>query len=113
MSVWVLEGFNTDSRYRDDIRHREYTTSKRTADLFNQIPKIQFTDSGHGIVFAASPHSGRKLPTRRMEYVSEQMARLRREAAPQATPRARRLTEDDVRRIVREELEHAKTEATS
>lgn len=77
MTVWLLEGFNTDRRYSDDVRHREYTTSQTKAELFDRIPKIQFTDSGHGIVFSATPHSGKRLPTRRMDYVREQMAILR------------------------------------
>jgi hypothetical protein len=77
MAVWVLEGFGTDSRHPDDIRHREYTSSRRTAELFEQIPRIQFTDSGHGIVFQARPHSGRRRPVRHMEYVREQMRLLR------------------------------------
>lgn len=82
MSVWILEGYGTDSRYADDVRHREYTTSKKKADLFAQIPRIDFTDSGHGIVFTARPHSGRRLPTRRMEYVAEQMRVLTQTALP-------------------------------
>ena len=60
MTVWLLEAFNTDCRYRDDIRYRAYTTSQRKADLFKQIPKIQFSDSGHGIVFSAREHTGRR-----------------------------------------------------
>ena len=82
MSVWVLEGHDTGAHNHagyDGVRHREYTTSKRTAELFGQIPRIQFTDSGHGIVFDASLHSGRRKPTRRMPYVAEQMALLRRQ----------------------------------
>ena len=76
MSVWLLEGFSTERGGRDDARHREYTTSARRAEMFGRIPRIQFTDSGHGIEFHAVPHRGRRLPTRRMEYVREQMARL-------------------------------------
>ena len=58
--IWELEGFNTDQRY-DDIRYREYTASERKANLFRLIPKIQFTDSGHGIVFSSRPHpTGKK-----------------------------------------------------
>lgn len=82
MAVWVLEGYDTGAHNYagyDGIRHREYTTSKRKADLFSRIPKIRFTDSGHGIVFYATPHSGKRLPTRRMDYVREQMALLTRE----------------------------------
>lgn len=76
MSVWELIGYGTDSRY-DDVRHREYTTSAKKAALFEQIPRIQFTDSGHGVVFVARPHRGPRKPTRRMDYVGEQLAILR------------------------------------
>ena len=78
MTVYVLEAYNTDSRYPDDVRWREYTTSRKRAELFNKIPKIQFSDSGHGIVFWAREHKG-KHKERRTElsnYVSEQMLKL-------------------------------------
>ena len=75
--VFELIGFNTDSRYRDDVRHREYTTSTKKARLFERIPKIQFTDSGHGIVFAAVEHKGPRKPTYHMDYVREQLEILK------------------------------------
>lgn len=77
MTTWLLEGFNTDRRYSDDVRYRAYTTSKRKAAAFSRIPKIQFTDSGHGIVFSATelPRRTRKLEPRYGldEYVREHM----------------------------------------
>ena len=78
MTVYLLEGYNTDSRYSNDVRYREYTTSKRRAELFNKIPKIQFSDSGHGICFSATEHKGRRQPCRTQlaHYVFEQMAKL-------------------------------------
>ena len=78
MTVYLLEGYNTDSRYMDDIRYRAYTTSKKKADAFNKIPKIQFTDSGHGIVFSASEYRGKQKPTRYEldRYVREHLERL-------------------------------------
>jgi len=74
MAVWELIGFNTDQRY-DDVRWREYTTSKRKAERFAKIPKLQFSDSGHGIVFNARPHSGPRKPVVRVlsEYVAANM----------------------------------------
>lgn len=89
--TWVLEGFNTDARY-GEVRHREYTTSDRKAEMFNQIPKIQFTDSGHGIVFHARKHSGPRLPTIHMDYVRTEMRRLAEEqrVARRATKRPSR-----------------------
>lgn len=78
MTVYLLEGYNTDSRYPNDVRYREYTTSKRRAELFNKIPKIQFSDSGHGICFSAIEHKGRRKPhrTELSSYVFEQMTKL-------------------------------------
>src|SRR2546426_876869 len=77
MTTWLLEAFNTDRRYPDDVRYRVYTTSKRKAEAFDRIPKIQFTDSGHGIVFSASelPPRTRKLEARYglADYVREHM----------------------------------------
>lgn len=96
--VWELLGYGTDSRYSDDVRYREYTTSKRTAELFEQVPRIQFTDSGHGIVFSARVHRGARKPTRRMEHVEKHMARLRAEAKPaQRQPSALRAERDRYR----------------
>ena len=60
--IYELVAYNTDCRYQQDVRYREYTRSKKKADAFQKIPKIQFTDSGHGIVFASREHKGlRKL----------------------------------------------------
>ena len=78
MTVYLLEAYNTNSRYSSDIRYREYTTSKRRAELFDKIPKIQFSDSGHGICFSATEHKGHREPRRTelSNYVTEQMAKL-------------------------------------
>ncbi len=75
--IFVLEAYNTDSRYPSDIRYRDYTTSKRRAEAFEQIPKIQFSDSGHGICFSAQPHQGPRLPKRREldSYVQEHLVK--------------------------------------
>jgi hypothetical protein len=79
MTVYVLEAYNTDSRYPNDIRYREYTTSKTRADLFNKIPKIQFSDSGHGIVFWSHEHKGKRKELRRelSSYVFENLLKLK------------------------------------
>lgn len=84
MSTWELIAYGTDSRYRGDVRCREYTTSARLANLWGQIQRIQWTDSGHGIVFAAKPHRGRRLPTiPRLDHASEELERLEAESKPQ------------------------------
>lgn len=77
MTTWLLEAYGTDSRYVDDVRYRSYTTSQRKAEAFARIPKIQFSDSGHGIVFHATELLPRtkKLPARSglSDYIREHM----------------------------------------
>lgn len=58
--LYELTGHNTDSRYAQDLCYREYTTSKARAEAFGKIPKIQFSDSGHGIVFRVKEHKGQR-----------------------------------------------------
>lgn len=67
MSTWMLEAYDTSFRGEDGVRHRSYTRSRRKAGAFAAIPRIQFTDSGHGIVFYAEEHrlGSRRLPARR------------------------------------------------
>jgi hypothetical protein len=89
MAIYELIAYNTDSRYREDVRYREYTTSKKRADLFNKIQKIQFSDSGHGIVFLGKEHTGRREPIKRelSSYVSEQMLKLNPPSKKILTPK--------------------------
>ncbi len=58
MPVYCLEMRSTANW--DDVRYREYTTSIRKAEAFKTVPKINFTDSGHGIVPAVRDHKGRR-----------------------------------------------------
>lgn len=51
-----------DTDMRAD-RCRFYTTSKKRADRWASLPRIQFTDSGHGIVFDAKEHAGKRKGT--------------------------------------------------
>lgn len=78
MPTFLLEAYGTDSRYFPDIRHRSYTTSRKKAEQFMAIPKIQFTDSGHGIVFWSEelPPRTHKLPSIRglEEYIKEHLS---------------------------------------
>jgi len=61
VTVWCLEMRNTQDW--SDCRYREYTQSARRAEWFGGVPKIQFTDSGHGVVPHAYEHKfGRRLP---------------------------------------------------
>jgi hypothetical protein len=83
MATYELVGFNTDARYRDDVRWREYTTSAKRADEFGQIRKIQFSDSGHGIVFEARelPPGARRKPVVHgvTSHVPGELVRIKRE----------------------------------
>lgn len=76
MTTWLLEGYSTDGR-SDDVRYRDYTTSQKKADAFRRVPKIRFTDSGHGIVFSARElrPGERRLPKVRIlaDHVQEHM----------------------------------------
>ena len=60
MPTYVLEMRSTQNW--DDVRYRSYTTSEKRAAKFKSVPKIPFTDSGHGIVPAVREHAGRRLP---------------------------------------------------
>ena len=53
MPTYELIAFGTDRPGFSDLRHREYTRSRERADRFKKVPRIPFTDSGHGIVFIA------------------------------------------------------------
>jgi hypothetical protein len=58
MPVYCLEMRSTANW--DDVRYREYTTSVRKAEAFKKVPKIPFSDSGHGIIPVVKDHTGRK-----------------------------------------------------
>lgn len=92
MTVYVLLGISTEEHGPRAVRHREYTTSEKTARLFAQIPKLGFTDSGHGIVYtAARKPPGKRLPELRdSPHVREHMARLRAEEAERRRVQKRR-----------------------
>ncbi len=79
MTIYLLEAYNTDSRYPNDVRYREYTTSKIKAERFNRIPKIQFSDSGHGIVFHSHEHTGKRkeLRSELWNYVHEELSKIK------------------------------------
>jgi hypothetical protein len=105
MPVYELIGYGTETR--DDIRHREYTTSAAKADLFEKIPRIDFTDSGHGIVFVARPHYGKRKPTHSLEYASDWMHALKITETWQGRKAAHAIKEKqmlDTRRVVRGEV---------
>lgn len=58
MTVYCLEMRNTQDW--SDVRYREYTSSKDRAERFKLVPKIKFTDSGHGVVPSVREHKGRR-----------------------------------------------------
>jgi len=60
MTTFCLEMRSTANW--QDCRYREYTTSVKKAELFKSVPKIQFTDSGHGIVPHVREHRGHREP---------------------------------------------------
>lgn len=74
MSVYCLEMRSTADW--QDVRYREYTTSARKAEAFKRVPRIQFTDSGHGIVPFVREHKGRREPCIRVlaDHVREALS---------------------------------------
>lgn len=64
MPSYVLEMRSTANW--QDVRYREYTTSAKKAAIFKGVPKIAFTDSGHGIIPVVREHSGRREPRNMM-----------------------------------------------
>lgn len=104
MAAWELVGFSTEEHGENSVRYRAYTTSAKTAELFDRIPRIDFTDSGHGIVFAARPHQGKRKTEKggsyysgHQRYVADHLNRLRAE-----DKRATRVRVDDLLAELRE-----------
>lgn len=60
MTTYVLEMRSTANW--QDVRYREYTTSAKKAEIFKDVPRISFTDSGHGIVPHVREHCGHREP---------------------------------------------------
>lgn len=66
MTVYRLEIFS--SQQWSDVRYREYTMSAtRAANFKTLVKRINFTDSGHGLVPLVSEH---KAGTRRLPLIS-------------------------------------------
>lgn len=74
--LYELEAYSTANYL--DVRYRAYTTSKKKAEAFEKIPKIQFTDSGHGIIFTALEVKRRREEVRTLsEYVNNSLKELK------------------------------------
>ena len=54
MTTYVLEMRSTQDW--QDVRYRSFTVSKAKADRFRNVPRIQFTNSGHGIAPHVTEH---------------------------------------------------------
>lgn len=86
---WRLEAVN---RQTESVVWRDYTTSRRTSELFMKIPKLR---SSEGIVeFLVGPHmkgTRREVLDWNWPYIKTQMLRLRREdrARRRKSPRIR------------------------
>lgn len=75
MTTYELIAYSTESVGPGSVRYRDYTTSLVIANRFNAIPKIQFTDSGHGVVFCYRIHEGKrgKVIKEIRDYVDKHM----------------------------------------
>jgi hypothetical protein len=82
MTTFVLEMRSTDNW--QDVRYREYTTSTKKAAIFKTVPKIAFTDSGHGIIPTVREHSGRREPRNMMlaDHVQDHIKLVGQQALP-------------------------------
>jgi len=60
MPTWCLEMRSTADW--SDVRYRAYTSSVKRKMRFEQIPRIRFSDSEHGIVPVVGEKRGRRLP---------------------------------------------------
>lgn len=71
------------SEDKNDVRYRRYTSSLRTKQAFERIPKIQFTDTGHGIIFSADQVESRRAPVVTIldKHVNAELRRIMREDA--------------------------------
>lgn len=86
MPTFELKAFGTDMNYADDVRYRTFTTSATKAEQFGKIRRIDFSDSGHGIVFAAVElkyGDRRKKEVRgsysQADYVEKELRRIKAE----------------------------------
>lgn len=73
---YVLEMRSTQDW--SDCRYRAYTSSQKMADLFEKVPKIKFTDSGHGLVTVVGKAAPPYRPTISIlaTYVRTEMRKL-------------------------------------
>lgn len=86
MPLWKLEGYDTEMR---EARCREYTTSEARKEAWEQIPRIQFSDSGHGIVFTSDMVARRSLPTiARMDHARDHLLAIGAAKRSKRTPPA-------------------------
>jgi hypothetical protein len=56
--IYRLEMRSTENW--SDVRYRDYTSSEKRMKRFKEVPKVQFTDSGHGVVPTVSECGSRK-----------------------------------------------------
>jgi hypothetical protein len=100
MARYELIAFSTEEHGENAVRFRKFSTSDNEAEAWRMIPRIDFTDSGHGIVFQArrleaaekrKPQKNRYGETERyaaqyMVELRKQVRRLRREDPNRARP---------------------------
>lgn len=74
--IWELSGYDTELR---GDRFREYTASELRSLAWERLERIEFSDSGHGIVFIREEHSGRRKPEKPLSRDKETELREHRE----------------------------------
>lgn len=76
MTIFCLELRSTQNW--DDVRYRAYTGSVSKADRFRSVPRINFTDSGHGIVPVVSEGRQGRLISVLADHVAAHMPAIAR-----------------------------------
>jgi hypothetical protein len=79
--IWALEVYDTEQR---EARSRRFTRSRKVAERWNRIPRIDFTDSGHGLVFHAIEGRRKTKETPELNprlYVDREQEQIEREKA--------------------------------
>jgi hypothetical protein len=106
MTTYVLEMRSTANW--QDVRYREYTTSAKKAEIFKGVPRISFTDSGHGIIPHVREHSGHREPRNMIlaDHVRDHITAVGRQVKPRTIP-IPKLLEDALKPFVDAYTKHA------
>lgn len=98
--IYCLEMRNTGDW--SDCRYREYTNGQRRAERFKKVSRIQFSDSGHGIIPVVTECKSRGCRGPEIDVLSDH---VRETMAPPEPPPKRTSTAQRIAEAVAEERE--------